>query len=163
MYTLAQPFVCQMMCACMCECTHIRACPPAGLVCNCIHVHTLARPQMCVCMHVLMHAARAHTGTPAYRPGACVRARARSRAGAHTPSLLLVRLRAAGSPARKPAGPPASALHPARAQLFLWEPLRRGPLRQRPPREHAQCKPLVWLGSRFPVSGMRDSGEVPKS
>jgi hypothetical protein len=93
MYTLAQPFVCQMMCACMCECTHIRACPPAGLVCNCIHVHTLARPQMCVCMHVLMHAARAHTGTPAYRPGACVRARARSRAGrAH---------------AEPPAGPPS--------------------------------------------------------
>lgn len=76
-------------------------------------------------------------------------------------------MRAHGFPAF-PGGPglPASAyrLSAQRAPCcFYRNQHSAGPLRLRPAREHAQCKPLVWLGSRFPVSGMRDSGELPGS
>lgn len=63
--------------------------------------------------------------------------------------------------------PAALSLQPARssprAPAVSIGTAEQPPLLQRPPRAHAQWKPLVWLRSGFPVSGVRDSGDIPTS
>lgn len=162
MHMPASPPVCQRVCVCVCSWRAlIPACPPASLVCVYVcSVRTHARPPaqgvcMCAC------AAGAHASRPPSPVCVCV-ARARvcaARAHASRPA------RPQGSPLRTPGqGPPASAPPPgARPAVSIGTATAPRPFQQRPPCEHAQWKALVWLGSRFPVSGMRDSGEIPMS
>ena len=122
---------------------------------------------MCVCVCVSARAQHMHMHTPAGQPGVCVCV-CSVRTHAHPPARCVrvcVCVRAAGLSLTH-AGQGAPSQRPsagcAPSSFYRNRDSARAPPAE-PGCEHAQWKPLVWPGSRFPVSGMRDSEDIPMS
>jgi hypothetical protein len=150
--------VCVRACACACACVCVCVC-----VCACMCVHTLGDARLQTCSVVIAGICSGWQARLCQRGCVCVLTRV---------WMLVASTRA------EPACAPTASPHSLETRGCLLAPLAcaqrapccfyrnqhsAGPLRLQPAREHAQCKPLVWLGSRFPVSGMRDSRELPGS